>query len=157
MTISPYVVRLRREIGTELLLLPSVTVLVENEDGQILLVRHRGAQQWSTVGGMIEPEEEPTVAAVREVKEETNLDIELLELVTACGGPECVVEYANGDRVSYVTIVYRARSIAGVAVADEDEVAEVRWTDSGELLELDLDRFARHLFAEALPRLGQPI
>ena len=148
---SPHVRWLRSLVGNELLVLPSVTVLVENGRGEILLVRNRGARRWSTLGGMVEPGEHPATTAVREVAEEAGLTVELTALAHASGGPGCIVEYPNGDRVSYVTTVYRARPTDGdgaAAAADGDEIAELRWVAPGDLTEVDLDRFARQLFTE---------
>lgn len=148
MGMSAYFTRLRSLVGSELLLLPSITVLMENDAGEILLARNVGADRWSMLGGMIEPEEHPTQTAVREAKEEADLDVELIELAAVCGGPECTVVYPNGDRVSYVTSVYRARSIGGTATADDDEISEVGWFAPAELAGLDLDRMARFVLSE---------
>ncbi len=144
MAISPYVVRLREHVGSELLLLPCATVLVENPAGKILMVRNAGYTVWSTLGGMIEPGEDPEHAAVREVKEETNIDVEVTELITVLGGPECVVVYPNGDQVSYIACVYRAKPIGGTEAPDQEEVEQIGWFDAHELAELNIDRFARH-------------
>ena len=148
MGMSAYFTRLRSLVGSELLLLPSITVLVENEAGEILLVRNTGADRWSTLGGMVEPEEHPMQTAVREAKEEADLDVELIELAAVCGGPECTGGYPNGDRVSYVTSVYRARSIGEMATADDDEISEVGWFTPTELAGLDLDRMTRFILSE---------
>ncbi len=148
MAISPHVVQLRSKIGSELLLLPSVTVLIRNDRDQILLVRHIGFDRWGTLGGMVEPKEHPRDAAAREAKEETGLDIEITSLLTAVGGPDYEVTYPNGDRVSYVSTVYGAELIGGVAAIDVEELTDMRWFDSAELQTLALDRFAQSLFQE---------
>jgi 8-oxo-dGTP diphosphatase len=148
MGISPYVANLRRHVGTDLLLLPCATVMVVDDDGRVLMVRNIGNEVWSTLGGMIEPEEHPEDAVRREVKEETNLDVEVTELLTVLGGPECVVVYPNGDQVSYVASVYSARPIGGDELPDQDEVAEIGWFSPSELTDLTLDRFARYALTE---------
>jgi ADP-ribose pyrophosphatase YjhB (NUDIX family) len=152
MAISPHVVWLRSKVGSAMLLLPSITVLVENDHGEILVVRNTGIDVWSTLGGMVEPQEHPATAAVREVKEEVGLDVELTELVMAAGGPECVVEYPNGDLVSYVTTVYRARPVPGqdpaAATADQVELQDVRWVAPDGFDSIEFDRFANYLFTE---------
>ena len=66
MSISPYVAALRKRIGTSRLLLPSVTAIVYGEQGEILLVKQRDGNIWSTPGGAIEPDEDPVDAVVRE-------------------------------------------------------------------------------------------
>ncbi len=148
MAISPYVVSMRSAIGSELLLLPSVTMLVRDGRDRILLVRHVGFDRWGTLGGMVEPGEHPKDAAVREAKEETGLDIEITELLAAVGGPGYEVTYPNGDRVSYVSSVYGARLLGGVEQIDAEELSDMRWFAPDEIPGLELDRFAESLFQE---------
>jgi len=47
-------------------------------DGKILLIHHRQLDQWLPLGGHIELDEDPEQAALREAKEESGLDVELL-------------------------------------------------------------------------------
>lgn len=143
---SPYVRRLRKSIGHDLLLLPAVSVLPRDTEGRILLVRQADSGQWATIGGSIEVDEDPATAAVREAEEEAGITIELTRLVTAHGGPQFRMTYPNGDQVSYVSIVYEAQAVAGEPAPDHDETVEVGWFDPDELRDLDLGDFARHTF-----------
>ncbi len=150
MTISPFLAQLRRQVGHQLVLLPSVSVLVDDPAGRdrILLVRHAAAGLWGFIGGMVEPEEHPTVAAARETREETGLDVEVGDLVTVARGPGYTVRYGNGDVTSYVTAVYRARIVAGTERPDGDEVDDVRWFERHELSDADLGTFATSLLTD---------
>ena len=47
-------------------------------DGKILLIHHRKLDKWLPLGGHIELDEDPEQAALREAKEESGLDVELL-------------------------------------------------------------------------------
>jgi len=47
-------------------------------DGKILLIHHRQLGKWLPLGGHIELDEDPEQAALREAKEESGLDVELL-------------------------------------------------------------------------------
>lgn len=47
-------------------------------DGQVLLIHHRKLDKWLPLGGHIELDEDPEIAALREAKEESGLDVELL-------------------------------------------------------------------------------
>jgi hypothetical protein len=52
------------------------------------------------------------------------------------GGSELVVDYVNGDRASYVGVIFRGRIIAGELRADAEEILEVRYVSRAELIEL---------------------
>jgi len=145
---SEYVRRMRDAIGTELLLVPSATVLLRDDAGRLLLVRHADHGQWSLLGGAIDPGESPRDAAVRESLEEVGIDVALGEIVGALGGHAYEVEYANGDRTGYVSTVFDARVRSGELRPDGVEVTEARWFDDGELQLADLHFFARAALVE---------
>jgi ADP-ribose pyrophosphatase YjhB (NUDIX family) len=148
MPISPYLRMLRERVGDALLLVPSVTVVARDEHGRVLLVRHADANQWVAPGGSIEPGERPEDAALREMREETGLEVELRGLLGVYGGPEFEVRYRNGDRVAYVMVVYDARVVGGRPRPDGLETLELRWVDVDELASLDLPRWARRVLPD---------
>ena len=76
MAMSQHVRRLRAALGSELLVLPSVTGIVYDERDRILLVRQSAGGVWSAPGGSVDPNETPADAVVREVWEETGLYID---------------------------------------------------------------------------------
>ena len=55
----------------------NVTVYVVNDEGKFLFIRHKKLQKWLPPGGHIDENEIPDIAALREVKEETSLNVEL--------------------------------------------------------------------------------
>lgn len=56
-------------------------------DNRVLLILHRGLQQWLPIGGHIELDENPEEALFREVREECGLEIELLGTKPALESP----------------------------------------------------------------------
>ncbi|GAA1643517.1 hypothetical protein GCM10009828_085440 [Actinoplanes couchii] len=138
---------MRSLIGPELILLPSVSVLVVDGDGRLLLVRHAGDRQWWAVpGGGVDVGESPGEAAVREILEETGLRIGGLRLLDVLGGPDYEVTYRNGDRAAYVTTVYQAAVEGGTPAPDQDEISELGWFAPDRLP--DLNRFTRALLRD---------
>lgn len=136
-------------IGSELLLLPSVAVLPWDDEGSLLMVRSAATGVWVTIGGMVEPEETPKEAAVREGLEETGLHLELVGLRDVVGGPDYRVTYPNGDRVAYVTAVYDARVGCGIMRRDGAEIAEVGWWTPTEIgRDLEINDFTRALLRD---------
>jgi ADP-ribose pyrophosphatase YjhB (NUDIX family) len=138
---SPYIRGLRGKIGTDFLLLPSVTVLVFNEQGEVMLVRHADKNLWVAPGGMIEPGERPEEAAVREMKEETGCEVTIMRLLGVYGGPEFNMAYQNGDKVGYVMSVYEGRIEKGEIMADGVEILEVKFFSREEIKNLSCGKW----------------
>jgi 8-oxo-dGTP pyrophosphatase MutT (NUDIX family) len=130
MPISPYVRQLREHVGHARLLLPSVSVHVFDDIRRLLLVRQRDDGVWSTPGGVIEPDERPADAAVREAWEETGLLVRPERVLGAYGGPECVVRYPNGDESQYVIVAIGCSIVDGAPRPDHDETTAVQfWSE----------------------------
>jgi ADP-ribose pyrophosphatase YjhB (NUDIX family) len=127
MPMSDYIRDLRAKIGTTVLEIPTVSVLTFDVQRRVLLVRHAEGNDWTTPGGMIEPYEIPTDAAVREMWEETGLHVRLTRIVGVFGGPLCASTYANGDRVAWVSTVFAAEAVGGDLRPDGVETLETRY------------------------------
>jgi 8-oxo-dGTP pyrophosphatase MutT (NUDIX family) len=144
--ISPYIKRLREVVGSELILIPAVSVLARDGDGRVLLVYEVDSDAWSTPGGSVDVDEAPEDAARREVLEETGLTVALDGIVTVLGGPEFRSHYKNGDEVAYVATVYSGTVAGGQSRPDGDEVTAAEWFAREELSSLPLSNFATLLF-----------
>jgi 8-oxo-dGTP diphosphatase len=149
MGMSPYMRNLRAVWGRGRLLVPSVSGIVRDSAGRILLVQQRDDGVWSTPGGAIEPDETPADAVVREVWEETGLSVVPRRLFGVFGGPTFVVHYPNGDETQYVSCMFECEIISGVLQADGDETQHVRFWSQSEARELLLAPWLRGI----LPRL----
>jgi 8-oxo-dGTP pyrophosphatase MutT (NUDIX family) len=154
MPISEYLRALREKVGTTLVVVPSVTALIQEPDERVLLVRHSNGGVWLAPGGAVDPDEAPQDAIVREVWEETGLHVEPLGYLGVFGGPDFRVRYANGDQVSYVMSMFQCRRIGGEIRPDGDEVLEVRYFTPAEALSLELGLWARIVLPPLLARRG---
>jgi 8-oxo-dGTP pyrophosphatase MutT (NUDIX family) len=151
--ISPYLAKLRRVIGHDLVLLPSVAVIPRDADGRVLIVRSRESGHWQTIGGAVDPDEAPPDAARREALEEAAVTLEIGAVLAVLGGPEFRTTYANGDQVAYMVCVFEAWIIAGEPHPDRDEISEVAWREPSELSSVDFNRLNRTLIDAVLPVL----
>lgn len=138
-----YISDIRSRIGHDLLLLPAVSVHIHDDAGRILLVHQIDRATWGTVGGAVEPGEAPRDAAVREAREETGLEVAIVRLVDALGGPDFAVTYPNEDRCSFVSIVYEARVVGGTLRPDGHEVSRCEWFTRDEVATLRLGGVSR--------------
>ena len=134
MAASDYIKNLRRRIGHDLLHLIGVSAVVVNDRREVLLVNSKEVGNWMPIGGMVEPGEEPADAAVREVFEEAGVEVVPEQLVGVYDGPD--VTYRNGDRASYLSIVFRCRPVGGVPHVHDDESTDVRYFPVDALPEL---------------------
>lgn len=152
MPISDYLRRLRQKIGTEPVMQPAVCVLVFDDAGRILLTRQKDDGLWHTVGGAIDPQEEPAAAAAREAKEETGLDVTIERVVAVYAGPDQT--YANGDRVWYTSIAFAARTPPGQSPRiSDDEGLELRFFEVSALPSVNAwDRRAIETAAQRDPK-----
>jgi ADP-ribose pyrophosphatase YjhB (NUDIX family) len=133
MPISDFMRRLRERVGNDLLVLPAVTGLIFDEARRVLLVRPVEADVWLLPGGLVEPNEVPADALVRELWEETGLVTRPRRLVGVFGGPAYEVAYPNGDRSTYVTTAIECDVVSGHLHARDGELAAFRWTARAEL------------------------
>jgi mutator protein MutT len=145
MPISPYLAALRRHVGHELLLVPSVAAIVRDDEGRVLLQRRSADGRWSLPAGAIEPGETPEAAVIREVREETGLAVAITGVAGVFGGRAFRHEYPNGDQVEYVVVVYDCTVAGGRLGGLDDETIELRYFSSTEMPELGLP-YPKELF-----------
>ena len=149
MPMSVYWNGVRGRVGHDLLLIPSVTAIIYDRQGRILLVRHVEGDVWVAPGGGMEPHESPADAVVREVWEETRLEVEPIRVIGVYGGTEFRVIYTNGDRVSYVMTVFECRTRGGALRPDGIETLELVFFAQHELARLNVPAWARVVLPDA--------
>ena len=147
--VSGHVAWLRERVGSGMLVLPSVTAVIRDDDGRVLLQLHAETDEWGLPGGAVEPEEEPTAALVREVREETGLEVAVGGLVGVYGGPDATVRYRNGDVTSYVRVAYAARPVGGTLQPDGHESLDARWTTAADRAALAIPPIVRRVLSDA--------
>lgn len=148
MPISDYLKSLRTAVGSELLLVPSVTGIVFDAAGGVLLVKHSETDAWVAPGGSIEPNESPANAVVREMWEETGLLVEPVRILGVYGGPEFQITYRNGDQVTYVMTVFECRVLTGALQVDGEETLQARFFRSDQVESLTLSPWLRVVLAD---------
>lgn len=123
---------LRKHVGSAPLILPGSVVIIVNDKDEILL-QHRKDGGWGLPGGLMELGESFEETAVREVKEETGLDIDGLTQLHVYSGKDHYLQTPNGDELYAVTAVYTASSVSGELSIDEDESLDFRYFAANQL------------------------
>lgn len=117
------------------------------EKEKSLLVYHKKIKKWLPPGGHLDENERPDLAAIREAKEETGLEIELIEdenikieAPNATSFPRpylCLYEkipaYKDESAHFHMDMIYIARVKGGQQRAALDEIAEMRWFSIDEI------------------------
>ena len=104
-------------------------------DGKVLLIHHRKLDKWLPLGGHIELDEDPEQAALREAKEESGLDVELLgeRPPTTSPGTRALIapRFLDIHRISdtheHIGMIYWARPKAGRRAARPDIARSCRY------------------------------
>ena len=146
---SPFVDAIRAKVGHDLIMLPSATVMLFDDQHRLLLVEDANTGYWITVGGAVDPDEPPADAAVRECWEELGLLVEPTRLIGVFGGPHFRSNYANGDTVSYVVAMFEIRLLSGTPTPDNLEISHVRYVTRDEMRQLPMSDGTREMFEYA--------
>ena len=136
MATPDFVLALREKVGHDELWLPGVTAVVLR-GSEVLLVRRADSGAWTPVTGIVDPGEEPAVAAEREVLEEADVvaHVESLSWVKVID----LVIYDNGDRSRYLDLVFRCSWVSGEPFPADGENTEAAWFPLDALPELSAD------------------
>lgn len=125
----------------------NVTVYVTNNEGKFLFIRHKKLQKWLPPGGHIEKNEIPDIAALREVKEETGLDVELqgerFPRESDCVRPYGIqMNVIKEDEHEHMDLIYCAKPIDdGKLILNEEETEGINWYCIDEILNPEFDSF----------------
>lgn len=120
-----YIKWLRSKVGHEKIILIFAGGCVFNDKGEVLLQKRADSNKWGFPGGAVELGETPQMAAIREVKEETGLDVEVSDLIGIY--TEFNMEYPNGDIAQSICIAYELKTVGGYLSCDKDETLELKY------------------------------
>lgn len=93
--------------------IPTVDVIIEIEGGVVLIRRKNPPHGWALPGGFVDYGESLEAAAVREAKEETSLDVDLISQLGAYGDPN------RDPRHHTITVVFVARGTGEPQASDD--------------------------------------
>ena len=136
---------------------PEATVgaLVVNEKGEVLIVRSKKWHDKATVpGGHIELGESAEDAIRREVKEETGLDVEAVQLLIVQQAiyPK---DFYKHDHYIFMDYVCRTTKRGQDVVLDGVELQHYMWVKPEDALKLDLEHFTRNFVVKYLEEQGK--
>ncbi|MBS0652608.1 MAG: NUDIX domain-containing protein [Verrucomicrobia bacterium] len=123
------------------------------EENRVLLHFHKKLGKWLPPGGHLEENETPPECAIREAKEETGLDIAIIQderLWVTCWNASsferpflCLLEnippYKDQPAHQHIDFIYLGKPVGGFLTPETDDSAGLRWFTLEEALSLKTD------------------
>ncbi|MPY59537.1 NUDIX hydrolase [Streptomyces spongiae] len=136
----------------------AASAVVADEQGRILLQRRRDNDLWALPGGGMDLTESLPAAAVREVREETGLEVEITGLVGTYTDPKHIIAYTDGEVRRQFNVCFTAR-VTGGRLAVSDESTDLRFVSPADLAALPMHptqrlRLQHYLEHRERPYLG---
>jgi 8-oxo-dGTP diphosphatase len=127
MPVPDYIRKMRALVGHELIVIVGTSAVIRNERGEILLQHRSDNGLWGIPGGVLDPGEDPAAGIIREVWEETGLDVVPERLIGVYGGPDHIEIFPNGDTAAVTSICFACCVRGGALKVDDDESLDLRW------------------------------
>lgn len=134
---------------------------------KVLLRMHDKFKFWLSVGGHIELDEDPTQAAVREVKEEVGLDIKIVgyngpsfetDDFKSLVGPKYLCRHIVNSAHEHVCFVYFATTDNDTvtdSILDHEKGSDTKWFTMEDLENTELVPNVKFYATQALKELGE--
>ncbi|MHA1491304.1 MAG: NUDIX hydrolase [Promethearchaeota archaeon] len=129
------------------------------KDGKVLMTWNNKVNNWIPIGGHIEPNELPCSSVIREAKEESGIDIELISPFDKSKSANLVqpvhihLDHIKEDH-KHINLIYFGIVKGGECFKIDDEGKELKWFSKEELEKEDLLESVKEWAIEALNHLG---
>lgn len=126
----------------------SCGAIIYNEENKVLIVKHN-AGHWDFPKGHMEKDENEYQTAIREVKEETNIDIELYK--------DCryVIHYSPKENVDKTVVFFLAKNKSKDLVKQDCEIQNIGWFEYKEAINILTYDVAKELLEKSYNDLNK--
>jgi ADP-ribose pyrophosphatase YjhB (NUDIX family) len=112
-------------------------VIFDPTRAQVLLTRRTDNGRWCLPGGRTEAGESVVETCIREVLEETGLEVRIIRLLGVYSSPHRMVEYADGNRYHIVALNFEAEPIGG-SLSISEETTEYGYFSWESMAQMDV-------------------
>lgn len=126
----------------------SCGAIIYNDKNEVLIVKHN-AGHWDFPKGHMEEGENEYQTALREVKEETNLDIDLIK------GYRYEIHYSPKENVDKTVVFFLAKNKSNDVIKQDCEISNIGWFEYKEALNVLTYDIAKELLNKSYSDLGK--
>ena len=144
-------------IGRDARLGPGATATIfDAERKNVLLTQRTDNGRWCLPSGAMDPGESAEETCVREVMEETGLEVRVTRLVGIYTSLDLIIEYADGDRCQPIAMTFEA-DVVGGELRLSDETTDYGYFLVDRLDDLDLMEHSLEQIRDAVKNLPDAI
>ena len=137
-------------------LVPGASAIVTDDQGRILLQRRSDNARWALPGGVMDIGESIGQAIVREVREETGLEVTPEDIVGVYSDPGHVFAYDDGEVRQQFSVCFVCKTVGGELQVSK-ESSEVAFFSPEEIEGLDMHESIRLRIQHYLERRPRPV
>lgn len=151
-----YMRELRKLVGHQPLIMVGATMLLINQNEELLMMKRTDNHFWGVPGGSLELGESLEACVRREILEEVGINIEHLQLFGVYSGEELHYTYPNKDEVYNVSVAYLSRIENDVIKLDLNEHSAYRFIKLDEIPE-DVSPPIRPILNDLIKKFKDPV
>lgn len=117
------------------------TIIIENN--KVLLIQQTD-NAWGFPKGHVENNETEQETAIRETKEETNLDVEIIS------NKKYIINYKINNEIDKKVIFFLAKKTSDKIKKQDEEIKNIKWVDLNQAFEIITYENTKDLYKEVL-------
>lgn len=137
-------------------ILPAIAVAIFNDKEEILLQKRKDVNQWCIISGHVEFGETITEAVLREIKEETNCQAEIVRFIGIYSSPDFQLYQYSSRSVHYITSYFEARLLEEIAEDFSNEETSALSFFSPNQIPSELAMINPNWLSDALQKTASP-